>query len=106
MAAMRKFCEILSVADVVAVITQRAKESGLKLETIIDKAGVSPDEWANIVALSDDPRIKQLRNVARASGIELVAIESPGGAPWQDRHAPTHHPKREAGLYDHHLVTA
>jgi hypothetical protein len=103
MAAMRKFCEVLSVADVIAVITQRAKESGLKVETLIDKAQVSPAEWASIVALADDPRIKQLRDVARAAGVELVAIESSAQAPWMDRHAPTSHPKREAGLYDHHL---
>jgi hypothetical protein len=105
MAAMRKFAEILSVADVVAVIIQRVKESGLKLETIIGKANVTPDEWANIVALAADPRIGQLRDVARAAGVELAAIESPGGAPWQDRHAATHHAPRAAGLYDHHLVT-
>ncbi|MGC1861544.1 MAG: hypothetical protein WA733_10575 [Methylocystis sp.] len=103
MAAMRKFCEILSVGDVVAVITQRAKESGLKLETIVDKAAVTMPEWDAIVALADDRRIKQLRDVARAAGVELAAIESPGHAPWRDPHSPTSHPKREPGLHDHHL---
>lgn len=103
MAALRKFAEIVSGADIVAVITQRAKESGLKLETIISKANVTPAEWASIVELAADPRITQLRNVARAAGAELAIIESQGHAPWTDRHSPTHHAKREPGLYDHHL---
>jgi predicted transcriptional regulator len=103
MAATRIFAEIVSGADIVAVIRQRVKESGLTLETIIGKANVSPDEWANIVALAADPRITQLRDVARAAGVELVAIESPTHAPWLDRHSPTHHAKRSPGLYDHHL---
>lgn len=105
MATLRKLAEIITGADIVAVITQRAKETGMRLDVIVEKAGVSPDQWAAIVALSDDPRITQLRDVARAAGVELAVIESPGGAPWQDRHAPTHHATRSPGLYDSHLVT-
>jgi hypothetical protein len=105
MAALRKFAEIVTGADIVAVITQRVKESGLTLETILGKAKVSPGEWASINELADDPRITRLRNVARAAGLELAIIESAGHAPWTDRHSPTHHAKREPGLYNHLLAS-
>jgi len=99
MAALRKFAEIITGADIVAVITQRVKESGLTLETILGKAKVSPADWASIVELSADPRWVQLRNVARAAGLELAVIESAGGAPWQQPHGGTHHAPRSPGLY-------
>jgi hypothetical protein len=103
MAVLRKFAEIIEGGDIIAVITQRVKESGLTLETILGKAKVSPGEWASINELADDPRITRLRNVARAAGLELAIIESAGHAPWTDRH--THHAPRAPGLYDSHLVT-
>jgi len=105
MAVLRKFAEIINGSDIIDVINRRVKESGLSLETIISKARVAPSDWASIVELSADPRFVQLRNVARAAGVELAAIESQGHAPWTDRHSPTHHAKREPGLYDCHLVT-
>ena len=103
MAATRKFCEVLSGADIITTITQRAKESGLKLETILKGAGVSSTELAHILDMAQGVHIAQLRDVLRAAGLELCIIESATHAPWQDRHSPTSHPKREAGLYDHHL---
>ncbi len=102
--ALRKFAEIINGADITTVIERRIKESGLTLETIIGKAHVSPGEWASINELADDPRITRLRNIARAAGLEIAVIESATGAPWQDRHAPTHHAARSPGLYDHHLT--
>ncbi len=104
MAIARKFCEILSVADVLTVIEQRAKESGMRFDVIVEKAGVSPAEWAAIGELVGDLRITQLRDVARAAGVELCAIEATGHAPWTDRVAPTSHPRREEGLYDRFLA--
>jgi len=104
--AMRKFAEIITGSDIIAVIERRVKDSGLTLETIIGKAKVSPADWASIVELSHDPRITQLRDVARAAGVELAIIESATHAPWTDRHCPTHHAPRAPGLYDSHLVKA
>jgi hypothetical protein len=104
MANLRKFIEILSIADVLTVVKFRAQETGLKLSTILEKSGVTADEWAHVCELAADPRIGQLRDVCRALDVELAAIQSSGHAPWRDPANPLKHAPREPGLYDRHLA--
>jgi hypothetical protein len=106
MAAMRKYAEVLSIADALAVVSRLADEGGMKLETIIKGAGLTATDYASIKELADDPRIGKLRDLCRAAGAELCLIQSAGHVPWRDMHSPTSHPKREPGLHDRHLGDA
>jgi hypothetical protein len=106
MAATRKYAEVLSIADVLAVINRLADEGGMKIEPIIKGAGLTAADYASIKELADDPRIGKLRDLCRASGAELCLIQSASPAPWRDMHSPTSHPKREPGLHDRHLADA
>jgi hypothetical protein len=106
MAAMRRYCEVLSIADILAVVNRLADEGGMKLEVIIKGAGLTASDYASIKELADDPRISQLRDLCRASGAELCLIQSASHAPYRDIHSPTSHPNREPGLHDRHLADA
>lgn len=103
MAALRKYAEVLSVADVLAVVARLADEGGMKLEAFIKGAGLTAADYASIQELAHDPRIGQLRDLCRASGAELCIIQSSSHAPWRDQHSPTSHPAREPGLHDRFL---
>ncbi len=106
MAATRKYAEVLSIADVLAVVTRLADEGGMKIGTFIKGAGLTADDYESIVELSGDLRIGKLRDLCRAAGAELCVIQSSVHAPWRDPHSPTSHPKREPGLHDSHLGDA
>jgi hypothetical protein len=106
MAAIRKYAEVLSIADVLAVVNRLADEGGMKLDVIIKGAGLTADDYASIKELADDPRIGKLRDLCRASGAELCVIQSASHAPYRDIHSPTSHPNREPGLHDRHLGAA
>lgn len=103
MAALRKYAEVLSIADVLAVVSRLADEGGMRLEAIIKGAGLTSDDYAAVKELAHDPRIGQLRDLCRASGAELCIIQSSSHAPWRDPHSPTSHPAREPGLHDRFL---
>ncbi len=106
MAVLRKYAEVLSIADVLAVVRRLADEGGMKIETIIKGAGLTADDWSKINELAHDPRIGQLRDICRAAGAELCVVQSASHAPWRDPHSPTSHPAREPGLHDRHLGDA
>jgi hypothetical protein len=103
MAIARKYAEVLSISDVLAVVNHLADETGMKIETLVQKAGLTAADYASIKELADDPRIGKLRDLCRAAGAELCVVQSPSHAPWSDRFSPTSHPKREPGLHDRHL---
>jgi hypothetical protein len=104
MAATRKYAELWTVDDAIKVIERRVFEGGMRLDVIVAKAGVSPDEWEAVKALAHDERLTHLRHVARAAGVELMAAEAQGHTSWSDPHNPLAKAPRSQGLWDHHLT--
>ena len=103
MATTRLFAELLSVGDAINVAEHLAKQGGMRMDAILDRAGVSADDWAAINELAHDPRIGQLRDVLRALDAMPCVIQSRGHAPWRDPHNRLKSAKREPGLLDGHL---
>ncbi len=106
MAAMRLYAELHSIGDAIRVAEQLAKDGGMRLDAVLENAGVTSDDWSSIKALADDRRVLQLRDVLRAVDAMPCIVQASGHAPWRDPHNRLKSAKREPGLHDRHLADA
>jgi hypothetical protein len=106
MATMRLYAELHSIGDAVVVAERLAKEGGMRLDAILERAGVTSDDWSAIKALADDRRVLQLRDVLRAVDAMPCIVQASGHAFWRDPHNRLKSAPREPGLLDAHLGDA
>ena len=106
MATVKLYAELLSVGDAIKVAEHLAKQGGMRLDAILERAGVSADDWAAINELAHNRRIGQLRDVLRAVDAMPCIVQASGVAPWRDPHNPRKSAAREPGSLDGHLGDA
>jgi hypothetical protein len=80
--------EVLFLSDLLRVIAVCAAETSQTIEQALAHAGVSAEDWAQIEALGANPLFPKIRDVARAVGVEIVAVRSLDAQPWRDPHNP------------------